>query len=487
MNTKILINASDPGECRVATVKDGRLEDFRIESAARAITQGNIYKGIIARVEPSLQAVFIDYGAERHGFLQQHDIHPDYYHEDNAGSAPLQRLVKRGQELLVQVAKDPIMNKGAMLTTLISLPGRHVVLMPGHSVKGVSRKIEDEPERLRLKGVVGELEIPEGYGVIVRTAGMGCSKTMISKDLKDLMRLWKTIKGKVMQEKSPALLYKERALVLRSIRDSLTPDVSEILIDEPNTFNEVQELLNIFASKQGQTVKLYQGEKPLFSKFQLEEQIGSIFENRVRLKSGASIVIEPTEALVTIDVNSGKATHEKSVEQTAFQTNLEAAEEVARQLRLRDLGGLIVIDFIDMREANHRAEVERELKNHLKQDKARTKVGRISKFGLLEMSRQRIHPSIEFGSHIVCRQCQGKGLIPSTETLGIGFLRKLGMEALKTDVTRVKCIVPTAVAEFLLNKKRRDIVEFETRRNIAIDIEGDDGLVPGESRIVSTP
>jgi ribonuclease E len=483
MSTKLLINASDPEEIRVATVKDGRLEEFRIESAAREITQGNIYKGVITRIEPSLQAAFVDYGGDRNGFLQKQDLHYDYFHEDDRGDTPLQRLVKRGQGLMVQIGKDPIGTKGAMLTTFISLPGRYVVLMPGHSVRGVSRKIDDDVERTRLKQVVGELEVPEGFGVIVRTAGIGCSKTMISKDLKDLLRLWKTIKGKVMKEKDTALLYKERALVLRSIRDSFSPEVSEILIDEPNTFNEARELVDIFASKQTQIVTLYQEEKPLFSKFQIEDQIASIFENRVPLKSGGSIVIAPTEALVAIDVNSGKSTHEKSVEQTAFQTNLEAAEEIARQLRLRDLGGLIVIDFIDMKESKHRAEVERELKTHVKLDKARTKVGRVSKFGLLEMSRQRIHPSIEFGSHVACRCCQGKGMIPSTETLGIGFLRKLSMEALKNDVARVRGIVPPAVADYLLNKKRRDIVELENRRNITIDIESDAGLLPAESRI----
>jgi len=483
MSTKLLINASDPEEIRVATVKDGRLEEFRVESAAREITQGNIYKGVITRIEPSLQAAFVDYGGDRNGFLQKQDLHWDYFHEEDRGDTPLQRLVKRGQGLMVQIGKDPIGTKGAMLTTYISLPGRYVVLMPGHSVRGVSRKIDDEAERARLKQIVGELEVPEGFGVIVRTAGIGCSKTMISKDLKDLLRLWKTIKGKVMKEKDTALLYKERALVLRSIRDSFSPEVSEILIDEPNTFNEARELVDIFASKQTQVVTLYQEEKPLFSKFQIEDQIASIFENRVPLKSGGSIVIAPTEALVAIDVNSGKSTHEKSVEQTAFQTNLEAAEEIARQLRLRDLGGLIVIDFIDMKESKHRAEVERELKTHVKLDKARTKVGRVSKFGLLEMSRQRIHPSIEFGSHVACRCCQGKGMIPSTETLGIGFLRKLGMESLKSEVARVKGIVPPAVADYLLNKKRRDIVELENRRNITIEIESDAGLLPTESRI----
>jgi ribonuclease E len=483
VNTKILINASDPGECRVATVKDGRLEEFRIESAAREITQGNIYKGTIARIEPSLQAVFVDYGAERHGFLQKHDIHEDYYHEENGGGAPLTRLVKRGQGLLVQVVKEPIGNKGAMLTTLLSLPGRYMVLMPGHSVRGVSRKIEDEEERSRLKAIVNELEVPEGFGLIVRTAGTGCSKTLIARDLKDLMRLWNSIKARVMPEKAPAMLYKEQALVLRSIRDSLSPDVTEILIDQPQVFQEAQELLKIFSSKNTHILKNYQGDKPLFSKFQLEDQIASIFESRVPLKSGGSIVIEPTEALVTIDVNSGKSTHEKSIEQTAFQTNLEAAEEIARQLRLRDLGGLIVIDFIDMKDAKHRGDVERTLKNHVKPDKARTKVGRISKFGLLEMSRQRLRASIDYGSHIVCPHCQGKGMTPSTETLGIGFLRKLGMEHFKGDVTRVKGVVPAAVAEFLLNRKRRDLVELEKRRGVTIEIAADASLVPGQSRI----
>ena len=384
---------------------------------------------------------------------------------------------------MVQVGKDPIGTKGAMLTTLISLPGRYVVLMPGHSVRGVSRKIEDEVERGRLKEIVAELELPDGFGVIVRTAGMGCTKTMISKDLKDLLRLWKTIKGKVAKEKKTALLYKERALVLRTIRDSFSPDVSEILIDEPTVFQEAQELVTIFASKHTQEVKLYEGEAPLFSQFQIEDQIASIFENRVRLKSGGSIVIAPTEALVAIDVNSGKSTHEKSVEQTAFQTNLEAAEEISRQLRLRDLGGLIVIDFIDMKESKHRAEVERELKNHVKMDKARTKVGRVSKFGLLEMSRQRIHPSVEFGSHVTCRCCRGKGMVPSTETLGIAFLRKIGMEVIAGDATRVKGVVPPAVADYLLNRKRKDLVEIEGRRKITIEIEPDTALGPGESRI----
>ena len=484
MSLKILINASDPEECRVAAVKDSKLEEFHIESAAREITHGNIYKGIITRIEPSLQAVFVDYGAERHGFLQLHEIHPDYFHDDDSGDQPVQNLVKRGQELLVQVTKDPFMKKGAMLTTYISLPGRYLVLMPGRDAKGISRKIADEDKRKRLREIIDGFNLPKDFGLIIRTAGADCTKTMLNRDYNYLMRLWKTIKGQVMKEEAPVLLYKERTLVLRSIRDSFTPEVSEILIDDPGVHHEVRDFIRLFSRRHTKIVKLYKGVKPLFSKFQLEDQIASIYDNRVTLKSGGTIVIQPTEALVSIDVNSGKSTQEKSVEQTAFLTNLEAAEEVARQLRLRDLGGLIVIDFIDMREPKHRAEVERTLKNVVKQDKARTKVGRISRFGLMEMSRQRLRPSIEYGSYQLCHSCQGKGQVPSPETLGIGFLRKLSLETAKGGVSNVKGIVPREVSNYLLNKKRREIIELEMRREVSIEISADPELVPGESRII---
>ena len=287
-----------------------------------------------------------------------------------------------------------------------------------------------------------------------------------------------------MKNKAPALLYKDRHLVIRSIRDSFSSEVAEILIDDSSLYHEVKDFIKLFSRGHDKVVKRYKGAKPIFSKFQLEDQIASIFESRVSLKSGGTLVIEQTEALVSIDVNSGKSTHEKNIEQTAFQTDLEAAEEIARQLRLRDLGGLIVIDFIDMRELKHRAEVERTLRKHIKEDKARSKVGKISRFGLLEMSRQRIRPSIEFGSHLPCRYCQGKGLIPSPETLGIGFLRKLSLETLKEKASRVKGIVPLDVADYLLNKKRREIVDLEERRDLSVEIEGDRSMLPGESRIV---
>jgi ribonuclease E len=484
MGMKILINAVDPEECRVAIVKNNRLEEFYIESAAREITQGNIYKGAITRIEPSLQAVFVDYGAERNGFLQKYEIHSDYFQDIDAGERDIKNLVKRGQELLVQVTKEPLIKKGAMLTTYISLAGRYLVLMPGSDTRGISRKIADEDERKRLKDLVDKLKLPDGFGVIVRTAGENCTKTQLTRDLKYLLRLWKTIKGSVMKEKSPALLYKERQLVLRSIRDYFTPDVTEILVDDASVHFEVKNFLKIISRKHAKIVKQYKGAKPIFAKFQLEDQIASIYESRVHLKSGGTIVIEPTEALVSIDVNSGKSTHEKSVEQTAYLTNLEAAEEIARQLRLRDLGGLIVIDFIDMKDPKHRSEVERRLRINVKEDRARTTVGRISRFGLLEMSRQRIRPSIEFGSYHPCGYCKGKGLVPSPETLGIAFLRKLSLETLKQDSSNVKGIVPFEVAVYLLNKKRKEIVEIEHRRDLTIEIAGDRSMAPGESKII---
>lgn len=484
MSMKILINAVEHEECRVAIVKNNRLEEFYIESTAREITQGNIYKGTITRIEPSLQAVFVDYGAERHGFLQKYEIHSDYFQDIDSRDRDIQNLVKRGQELLVQVTKEPLMKKGAMLTTYISLAGRFLVLMPGSDKKGISRKIEDEEERNRLKDLVDKLKLPDDFGAIVRTAGQHCTKTLLERDLRYLLRLWKTIKDSVMKAKAPALLYKERHLILRSIRDYFTPDVTEILVDDAAVHHEVKGFLKIISRKHIKIVKHYKGAKPIFAKFQLEDQIASIYENRVHLKSGGTIVIEPTEALVSIDVNSGKSTHEKSVEQTAYLTNIEAAEEIARQLRLRDLGGLIVIDFIDMKDPKHRAEVERKIRRHVKDDRARTTVGKISRFGLLEMSRQRIRPSIEFGSYHPCRYCRGKGLVPSPETLGIGFLRKLSLETLKQEISTVKGIVPAEVADYLLNKKRKEIVELEHRRDLTIEIEGDSSMAPGESQII---
>lgn len=487
MGSKILINASDPEEVRIATVKDNRMEEFQIEMAGRTILHGNIYKAVVTRVEPALQAVFVDFGGERNGFLQQHEIHSDFYQENSAGTRDIKKLIKTGQEVMVQVTKDPLMKKGAMLTTYISLPGRHIVLMPGTNTRGISRKIEDEEERKRLKELLQTIKIPEGFGVIVRTAGQGCTKSQLSKDLGYLLRLWRNIQNKAKREKSPSSLYKERSLAVRSIRDYFTPDVTEILIDDESVYQEIKNFIGIISPRHTRIVKHHVADKPIFSKYHLEDQIATIFENRVPLKSGGSIVIEQTEALVAIDVNSGRATRERDLEHTALTTNLEAAEEVARQVRLRDLGGLIVVDFIDMRDHKNRSAVERALREHVKRDKARVRIGRISQFGLLEMARQRLAPSIELGSLIPCPYCKGKGLTASTETLALRFLRQLKMMTRKTGLQRVHGSVPKPVADYLLNKKRKEIIDLEMQRGFALTIEGSEDLTPNECRIDCDP
>ena len=484
MTSKILINAVDPEEVRLAIVKDSLLEEFHIETAGREILHSSIYKGVITRIEPSLQAVFVDFGADRHGFLQKQEIHSDYFQDGPQNGTSIQNLVKRGQELMVQVTKDPIMKKGAMLTTYISLPGRYAVLMPGSSSRGISRKIEEETERGRLKEIVEKLNLPEGFGIIVRTAGQGCTKTKLTKDVRYLLRLWKNITSRAVKASAPCTLYKDRNLAVRSIRDHFTPDIKEILIDNEAIHQEVKNFVHIIAPKQTKIVKFHKSDKPLFTRFQLEDQIATIFGNRVALKSGGSIVLERTEALVAIDVNSGKGTQKKNIEDTALMTNLEAATEIARQLRIRDLGGLIVVDFIDMRDQKHRNQVEKALRASMKQDRARVKIGRISKFGLLELSRQRLRPSIDFGSMETCTHCGGKGQVPSTESLGLRFLRKLKLETLKEGIRQVTAELPAPVSAYLLNRKRRELSDLEVKRAIGITIIPRTDLIPGQMEVI---
>ena len=487
---KILINAVDPEECRIALVKGSRLESFHIETTAGEITRGNIYKGVVTRVEPSLQAAFVDYGGERNGFLQQHEIHSDYYSSiekpaaGKKGTFGIRDLIKPGQELLIQVTKEPILNKGAMLTTFISLPGRYVVLMPGGKSSGISRKIEDENERGRLKGIMESLKVPEDFGTIVRTAAQNQKKQEISKDVRYLLRLWTNIKKRGVSASAPWLLYKELHVAIRAIRDHFTSEVKEILIDNKNIFQDVKYFIRIISPRHTNIVKAYTDPQPIFTRYEIEDQISSIFESRISLKSGGHIVINPTEALVAIDVNSGKATRGRSMEETAYATNMEAAAEIARQLRLRDLGGLIVIDFIDMRERKHNLTVEKTMKQHTKPDKARINIGKISRFGLMELARQRIAASIEYGSFMPCPYCQGKGLVPSAERLALEFLRRLRSETLKDNITQVKGIVPRNVGYYLLNKKRKELLDVEMRRNLTITVEEDPAMQPGESRII---
>ncbi len=481
MTKKILINALDPDEHRIAAIKDNKLEQFHIETTAIQVTQGNIYKGVVTRVEQSLQAVFVDYGAQKNGFLQKNEIHKDYFQDVKSNSKALFNLIKKGQELIVQVTKDPISLKGAMLTTYISLPGRLSVLMPGNTTRGVSRKINDEDERKRLVNIVKKMKFDDGFGMIVRTAGRNATKTMFNADLRYLMRVWKNIDKKAIKNDAPSLLYKEQTLAVRSLRDYFTSDVKEILIDNPDVFKEVKDFIMVIAPKQKNIVRLFKGEKPIFTKYQLEEQIASIYKKEALLKSGGFLVVEQTEAMVTIDVNSGKSTKKKNIEETAFHTNLEACEEVARQLRLRDMGGLIVVDFIDMKERKHKAEITKALKKYLKSDKAKTKVGGITKFGLLEMTRQRIRHAITYGSYEACRHCKGRGQIPSVETQGLALLRQLNLKSLKPEIKEITGVVPKEVATYLLNKKREELIDIESKRKILITIEGDPDMVSGES------
>ncbi len=484
MTTKILINALDSEECRIAKITDELLEEFQIETAAQKITQGNIYKGVVSKIEEGLQASFIDYGAKRHGFLQKKNIHSDYFLEGENTQKSLGELIKHKQEIIIQITKEPYNKKGALLTSFISIAGRYLVLLYGDKSCGVSKKIEDEKERERLKKIVGSFKIPQGFGVIVRTAGAGCSKTKLNKDLHYITRMWKNLKDNAKSKEAPALLHQDQSIAVRVIRESFSDDVTEILIDNENIFNEVSAFIELISPKHKRIIKLYDGAKPIFSKYKIEEQIESIYDSTVKLKSGGSIVINQTEAFVAIDVNSGKIKNKKSIEETAFESNFEASFEIARQLKLRDLGGLIVIDFIDMNNLKHKIEVEKTLRKYLKQDKAKTKIGRISQFGILEMSRQRIMPSIEFGSFVQCERCQGRGRIPSVVTLGLSCLRKLTTKTLSENISSIICRVPSDVAFYLLNQKREELLKLENRENITISIEADDSIPLGKEILI---
>ena len=482
MSKKMLIDAAMSDQVRVAVVEDGKLVELEIESSSTASLRGNIYKGIVKDVVHSLNAAFIDFGEERDGFLSVDDINPSLYPKGRSRRDGIRALLHRGQDLVVQVVRDAVGNKGCSLTTNLSLAGRYTVLMVGPGDGGVSKKVEDE-ERKRMRKILEGLKVPEGTSVILRTAGAKQTKTKIQTDVNRLGKLLRGIMTRAKRKKEPGLLHQESDLVLRALRDYFDRDVSEVLVSSEEAYKRAESYCRQVMPNMRKRVKLYSEAAPLFVRYQVEEQVSQLFQRQVPLPSGGSIVIDQTEALVAIDVNSGKATQKKSIEQTALLSNLEAAEEIARQLRLRDLGGLIVIDFIDMRDSKHKNELERVMRSHLKIDKARTKTGRLSKFGLMEMSRQRIKPSIESASFEPCRYCRGKGLTPSTETLALGFLRELRLKTLKGDIAAVNGKVPMEVADYLLNKKRSEILELESRRNLSIIITPDSRMIPGESSI----
>lgn len=483
MKSVMLINAKHHEETRVAIVEDEVLQELEVEYSSREQLKGNVYKGIITKIQPSIHAIFVDFGGNKHGFLPFSEVHPSIYGRDayvegeSKGPKPtIEKVLKAGQPLTVQVVKEERDAKGAYLTTYLSIAGRYLVLMPGSKKTGVSRKIEDEKERNKLKEIVSHLKLPEDMSVIIRTAGMGKSKLDLKRDLNNLLKMWNILKGKARSAKAPCAIYRESDLILRSMRDYLSTDIKEVLIDNPEAYKKAKDFMKIMMPRSQSKVKLYQDHIPLFSKFNLETQIESIYSNRVPLKSGGSIVIDPTEALVSIDVNSGKSKSEKNIEDTAFKTNMEAAAEVARQLRLRDLGGLIVIDFIDMKQKKHIMEVEKSLKAGLKRDKARISLGRISKFGLLEMSRQRIRSSLIERSFVECPHCGGSGTIKSIESNAVYMLRKIHESATGENVEKVDLLLPSEVANYIQNRKRWELLKIEKDCRIKIEITGQAGI-----------
>ena len=467
---KMLINATEREEVRVALVDGQRLYDLDIENRARLQTKANVYKAKVTRVEPSLEAAFVDFGAERHGFLPLKEIAPQYYRSTSSsdGKMRIKDAIKEGTEVIVQVDKEERGTKGAALTTYISLPGRYMVLMPNNpKAGGISRRIEGD-DRSELRDALNQLEIPNGMGVIIRTAGVGRSAEELQWDLDYLLKLWAAISEAADENPPQTLLYQESDVIIRAIRDYLKDDIDQVLIDEAHAHRQALDFVSMVMPKYKNRIKAYGDALPLFNRFQVEGQIETAFQREVRLPSGGSIVIDPTEALVSIDINSARATKGSDIEQTALQTNLEAADEIARQLRLRDMGGLVVIDFIDMNASKNQRAVENRMRDALEIDRARIQLGRISRFGLLEMSRQRLRPSLGETSGMVCPRCNGQGTIRDTKSLSLAILRLIQEEASKERTGEVRVIVPVDVSAFLLNEKRSAVGEIEQATKVRV-------------------
>lgn len=471
---RMLINATHKNEeLRIALASGQHLYDLIIESSSREQKQSNIYTGKVTRIEPSLEAAFVDYGEERHGFLPLKEVARSCFKEayvDSGKRPSINEVLEEGQELVVQIDKEERGNKGAALTTFISLPGSYLVLMPNNPrAGGISRRIEGD-ERSDLRENLSSLNLPEGMGVIVRTAGSGKSFEELQWDLDILLRHWESIRKVVETRTAPFLIYQESNTIIRAVRDYLRKDIDEVLIDHPDVYEEIINHIKLVRPDFIHRVKLYKDPTPLFTRFQIESQIESAFQREVRLPSGGSIVIDHTEALVSIDINSARATKGGDIEETAFTTNLEAADEIARQLRLRDLGGLIVIDFIDMTPIRNQREVEDRIKNALTMDRARVQIGRISRFGLLEMSRQRLRPSLGESSQISCPRCLGQGTIRGIESLALSIIRIIEEHAMKENTAQVRAILPIEIATFLLNEKRQAIMGIEQRQKVDVII-----------------
>jgi ribonuclease E len=539
MKQEMLINVAQPEECRIAIVEDGILEELYLERSSQTNYVGNIYKGRIVNLEPSIQAAFVDFGVGRNGFLHISDVEPQYFRQggydprkaifpgggqardreyevaddgenDSQGEAqedrgrgrergrngagprtarlragvrprfkpPIQDIFQRGDEVLVQVIKEGIGTKGPTLSTYISIPGRYLVLMPALGRIGVSRKIESDDDRRRLRDILRELNPPKGVGFIVRTAGTDRTKKELSRDLAYLLRLWKVIVRRIKKTSGPVDIYEESDMIIRTIRDIFTGDVDSIYIDEPKAYERAKEFLQIVMPRYVNRLQLYEGREPLFHKYNLDEEIARINQRQIPLKGGGSLVIDQTEALVAIDVNSGSFRTDGSAEDSAYQLNIKAAKEIARQLRLRDLGGVVVNDFIDMRKERNRRGVERTLRDAVRRDRARTKILRTSPFGLIEMTRQRTRPSIRRSVYKECPSCGGSGLVKSAESMAIEVVRKLIMCAHTAGVARITLTVEEEVASYINNKKRRELVQLEAESNVEVQVISGEGLSP---------
>ena len=549
MKNEMLINVSQPEECRIAIVEDGVLEELYIERTSQDNYVGNVYKGVVVNLEPTIQAAFVDFGVGRNGFLHISDVEPQYYRqagidpakymetagghyrgeeladepEGEAGETetldgenndrgtssdtprtgrrprgrrtmrpgsrprvkpPIQDILRRGDEVLVQVIKEGIGNKGPTLSTYISIPGRYLVLMPALGRVGVSRKIEDDDDRRRLRDILLDLNPPKGLGFIIRTAGAGRTKRELSRDLAYLLRLWKVIVRRVKKCRAPVDIYEESDMIIRTIRDIFSSEVDIIHVDEERAFERAKEFLQMVMPRHVGRLQLYLGKEPLFNKYKLEDEISMIHQREVPLKKGGSIVIDQTEALVAIDVNSGKFRASGSAEDSAFQINQLAAKEIARQLRLRDLGGVVVNDFIDMRQERHRRGVERVLKEAVKRDRARTKILRTSPFGLIEMTRQRIRPGLKRSIYRDCPGCDGSGVVKTPESMAIEAVRMLITAAHHPEAVRIDIQVAEEVATYLNNRKRREISQLEIDAEISVQIRGKEGFAPEQIEIV---
>ncbi len=473
----MLINAQRPEELRIAIIDGNTLENYKVDVAESGITRGNIYRGTIANIQPSLNAAFIEYGAERHGFLAIQDVVPEAYYREPRGTPPrIDEVLEKGKPIILQIAKDAIGTKGAALTTSLSLAGRYLVLTPFETTRGVSRKVEDEDLRRKLKAIANGFELPDGCGVIVRTNALEQTKATLARDLAALLRLWKRVQTAAVQGKGTRLLYTDQDLILQALRDYLDSSIEEVLVDDDDAFHKAEAYMTAFMPRAKTRLVRYAERLPLFARYGLEAQIERIYERRVELSSGGSIVIEPTEALTSIDVNSGRSTRAATQEETAVHTNMEAAQEVARQLRLRDIGGLVVVDFIDMRGSKHQRKVEKALKDALKSDKARTTVGRISPNGLLEINRQRIQQALELRTHRSCPTCNGTGRLASQEMVGLSLLRRIEAQAASGAIQGARIQLHPELADALQNHYRKELAGLEAEFDINVEIVAAPGL-----------